>query len=154
DPPYYDAVPYADLSDYFYVWHKRCLGGVLKELYRTPVTPKAQELVQQSNRYTPEHKRKKTREFYQAGMKAAFLEMNRVLTSDGIAGVVFAHKTTAAWEALIQGLHDAGLHVTSTWPIHTEMKARLRAKDSAALASSVTLVCRKRNRDAGHGLWD
>jgi putative DNA methylase len=154
DPPYYDAVPYADLSDFFYVWHKRCLGGVFKELYRTPVTPKAQELVQQSNRYTPEPKRKKTREFYQSGMRSAFAEMGRALTAGGIVCVVFAHKTTAAWEALIQGLHDAGLHVTSTWPIHTEMKSRLRAKESAALASSVTLVCRKRQEAAAVGLWD
>jgi adenine-specific DNA methylase len=154
DPPYYDAVPYSDLSDFFYVWHKRCLGSVFKELYRTPVTPKAQELVQQSNRYTPEQKRKKTREFYQSGMRSAFSEIRRVLTATGIAGVMFAHKTTAAWEALIQGLNDAGLNVTSTWPIHTEKVGRLRAIDSASLASSVLLVCRKRREKAGDGLWD
>jgi adenine-specific DNA methylase len=154
DPPYYDAVPYADLSDFFYVWHKRCLGGYFNDLYRTPVTPKAKEIVQQSNRYTPEHKRKKTKEFYQTAMKTAFSEMVRVLTPGGIAGVMFAHKTTAAWEALIQGLNEAGLHVTSTWPIHTEKAGRLRAIESASLASSVLLVCRKRPLEAGCGVWD
>jgi putative DNA methylase len=138
DPPYYDAVPYADLSDFFYVWHKRCMRHVLPDLYRTPVTPKAEELVQQSARYTAAPKRKKTREFFERGMGDAFAEMARVLCDDGIIGVMFAHKTTTAWEALIKGLNDAGGQVTSTWPIHTEMKARLRAKRSAALARSTT----------------
>jgi adenine-specific DNA methylase len=87
-------------------------------------------------------------------MKAAFSEMVRVLTPSGIAGVMFAHKTTAAWDALIQGLNEAGLHITSTWPIHTEKVGRLRAIDSASLASSVLLVCRKRTEKAGDGLWD
>jgi len=154
DPPYYDSVPYADLSDFFYVWHKRCLGAVFTDIYRTPVTPKAQELVQQSSRYSAEGKRKKTKQFFESGMRRAFGEMGRVVRDSGIIGVMFAHKTTTAWEALIQGLHDAGLHVTSTWPIHTEMKARLRAKQSAALASSIYLVCRKRFKASGAALWD
>jgi adenine-specific DNA methylase len=67
---------------------------------------------------------------------------------------MFAHKTTAAWEDLIQGLNAAGLHVTSTWPIHTEKAGRLRSLESASLASSVTLICRKRDSRAGDGLWD
>lgn len=154
DPPYYDAVPYADLSDFFYVWHKRCMRQSLPDLYRTPVTPKAEELVQQSARYTAADKRKKTKEFFENGMRASFSEMSRVLCANGIIGIMFAHKTTAAWEALIQGINTAGGQVTSTWPIHTEMKARLRAKKSAALASSVLLVCRKRTSDSGEGLWD
>jgi adenine-specific DNA methylase len=154
DPPYYDSVPYADLSDFFYVWHKRCLAADFKDLYRTPVTPKAEELVQQSSRYTAEHKRRKTKGFFETGMKSAFAEVARVMTDSGVAGVMFAHKTTMAWEALIQGLQEAGLQVTSTWPIHTEMKARLRAKDSAALASSVYLVCRKRPKQSEVTIWD
>lgn len=126
----------------------------LPDLYRTPVTPKAEELVQQSARYTAADKRKKTKEFFENGMRASFSEMSRVLCTNGIIGIMFAHKTTAAWEALIQGINTAGGQVTSTWPIHTEMKARLRAKKSAALASSVLLVCRKRTDDSGEGLWD
>jgi adenine-specific DNA methylase len=126
----------------------------MPDLYRTPVTPKAEELVQQSDRYSAADKRKKTKQFFETGMRQAFTEMSRVLVRDGIGAVMFAHKTTAAWEALIQGLNDAGGQVTSTWPIHTEMKARLRAKSSAALASSVLLVCRKRVANSGTGFWD
>ena len=154
DPPYYDAVPYSDLSDFFYVWHKRCLQHAHPELYRTPLTPKAQELVQQSNKVTPAAKRKKTKEFFEEGMQKAFGEMNRTLTEHGVCGVMFAHKSTSAWEALIQGLIHEELQVTASWPIHTEMKARLRASQSAALASSILLICRPRYTSAGSGLWD
>ena len=87
-------------------------------------------------------------------MGDAFSEMRRVTIDGGIVAVMFAHKTTAAWERLITGLNRKGLIVTASWPLHTEMKTRLRAMASAALASSVTLVCRKRTEDAGDGLWD
>jgi adenine-specific DNA methylase len=147
-------VPYADLSDFFYVWHKRCLGAFLPDLYRTSVTPKAQELVHQSSRYTPEAKRKKTRHFFESGMRDAFSEMSRVLSASGIGGVMFAHSSTSAWEALIRGMLDAGIFVTSSWPLHTERKGRLRARNSAALASSIHLVCRKRQPTSGVSLWD
>jgi putative DNA methylase len=154
DPPYYDAVPYADLSDFFYVWHKRALRDVLPDLYRTPVTPKAEELVQQSEKVTSSERRKKTKDFFESGMGTAFGEIDRVLSSEGIGGVMFAHSSTSAWEALIRGMLRSGLYVTSSWPLHTERKGRLRANDSAALASSIFLVCRKRRANAGHGLWD
>ncbi len=74
----------------------------------------------------------------------AFREIRRVLKPDGIAVIVFAHKTTEAWETVSQALLDAGLYLTASWPIHTEMEARLRAQESAALASSIYMVCRKR----------
>lgn len=154
DPPYYDAVPYSDLSDFFYVWHKRALKSLMPELYRTPVTPKTDELVQQSEKVTPAERRKKTKDFFEAGMKQAFQEISRVLTSDGIGGVMFAHSSTAAWEALIRGMIESGLCVSSSWPLHTERKGRLRANNSAALASSILLVCRKRLTSATVGLWD
>lgn len=154
DPPYYDAVPYSDLSDFFYVWHKRCLGNSLPELYRTPLTPKAQELVQQSHRYTPAPKRVKTLDFFEKGMREAFSEMARVLTEDGFGGVMFAHSSTSAWESLIRGMLEAGVFVTASWPLHTERAGRLRARNSAALASSIHLVCRKRPKSAGTALWD
>lgn len=76
----------------------------------------------------------------------AFSEIRRVLKPDGIAVIVFAHKTTAAWESIIGALLDCGLYLTASWPLHTEMKARLRAKESAALASSIYMVCRKRSK--------
>jgi adenine-specific DNA methylase/REP element-mobilizing transposase RayT len=152
DPPYYDAVPYSDLSDFFYVWLKRSVGDVYPDLFRTPLTPKAQELIA----YYGPGKRKvnKPPEWYEAGMAKAFAEMYRTLNADGIAAVMFAHKTTTAWESVIGGLIGSGLLVTSSWPLHTEMKTRMVARNAAALASSVTLVCRKRPASAGEGLWD
>jgi adenine-specific DNA methylase len=154
DPPYYDAVPYADLSDFFYVWLKRSIQHGLPELFRTPLTPKSDELVQQSAKVTSAERRKKTKEFFENGIAQAMTEAVRVLDADGIASVMFAHKTTSAWEQLISGLLRAGFAVTASWPYHTELKNRLRGQGSAALASSVTLVCRKRVQGIGDGLWD
>ena len=154
DPPYYDAVPYSDLSDFFYVWIKRSLGKSFTELIRTPVTPKTDELVQQSEKVTPAEKRKKTKDFFERGMEQAMREVGRCLRPNGIAAGNVAHKTTAAWEQLISGLLGAGLIVNASWPFHTELKNRLRGQDSAALASSVTLICKKRVEGAGDGVWD
>ena len=152
DPPYYDAVPYADLSDFFYVWLKRSVGNYYSDLFRTPLTPKRQELIA----YYGEGDRKinKPPSWYEAGMRTAFCEMSRVLIAGGVCTVMFAHKTTAAWESIISGLLKSGIVVTASWPFHTEMKTRMVARNAAALASSVTLVCRKRNKDTGEGFWD
>lgn len=152
DPPYYDAVPYSDLSDFFYIWLKRMVGAFYDDAFRTPLTPKSQELIA----YYGSGKRKiqKLPEWYEARMQEAFLEMRRVLNTDGMACIMFAHKTTSAWESVIAGLLRSGLVVTSSWPFHTEMKTRMVARNAAALASSVTLVCRKREQAAGDGLWD
>jgi adenine-specific DNA methylase len=87
-------------------------------------------------------------------MQQAFSSIRRSLCDEGVGVVMFAHKTTTAWETIIAGLLRAGLVVTSSWSFHTERPGRLRAQDSAALASSVTLVCRNRHADAGNGIWD
>ena len=87
-------------------------------------------------------------------MREAFREMNRSLIHGGVCSVMFAHKTTSAWETLIGGLLRERLSITASWPFRTERPGRLRAQDSAALASSVTLVCRKRTLNAGTGFWD
>ena len=152
DPPYYDSVPYSDLSDFFYVWLKRSVGDLYPDQFRTPLTPKTQELIA----YYGQGKRQvqKLPEWYESGMASAFSEMYRVLTERGIACIMFAHKTTSAWESIIAGLLKTGLQVTASWPFHTEMKTRMVAHNAAALASSVTLVCRKRAPIAGNGLWD
>jgi adenine-specific DNA methylase len=152
DPPYYDAVPYADLSDFFYVWLKRAAKGLHPDVFRTPLTPKSQELI--ANTTSASRKDGKTPAWYEAGMANAFENVHRVLRADGVFSVMFAHKTTSAWESIITGLLKEGLIVTASWPIDTEMKSRLRGQASAALASSVTLVCRKRPVIAGDGLWD
>ncbi|ADQ40238.1 protein of unknown function DUF1156 [Caldicellulosiruptor acetigenus I77R1B] len=141
DPPYYDNVPYSYLSDFFYVWLKRTVGDLYPDLFATPLTPKAEEIVAYSHEVGGLEGGKK---FFEEMISKAFREIYRVLKDDGIAVIVFAHKSTTAWETIINALLDSGLYLTASWPIHTEMKARLRAKESAALASSIYMVCRKR----------
>lgn len=147
DPPYYDAVPYADLADFFYVWLKRSVGNLYPSLFHDATTPKDGEIVQLSER-NPIYA-KKTREYFESLMKDAMAEGRRILEPSGIGVVVFAHKTTAGWETQLQAMIDAGWVVTASWPIDTERPGRLRANDSAALASSVHLVCRPRENPDG-----
>jgi putative DNA methylase len=151
DPPYYFNVPYADLSDFFYVWLKRAIGDLHPDLFATPLTPKSGEICQMefwdSVRYPDKNK-----QWFEEQLGQAFREMHRVLKPDGIAIIVFAHKTTEAWETVLNALLRAGLYPTAALPIHTEMQARLRAQESAALASSIYLVCRKRV-GARVGFW-
>jgi adenine-specific DNA methylase len=144
DPPYYDNVNYSALSDFFYVWLKRTVGDLYPELFATPITPKGDEIVADPNR---QGSREKALAFFEERITAAFCEIRRVLKPDGIAVIVFAHKTTAAWEKVINALLEAGLFMTASWPIHTEMGARLNAQETAALASSIYMVCRKRTSE-------
>jgi len=140
DPPYYDNVPYSYLSDFFYVWLKRTLGDLYPELFATPLTPKAEEIVA----YTHQGDYATGKKAFEEKIEKAFKEIHRVLKPEGIAVIVFAHKSTEAWETIIDALLKAGLYLTASWPLDTEMKSRLRAKASAALASSIYMVCRKR----------
>mgnify|MGYP000128212011 CR=1 FL=1 len=145
DPPYYDNVPYSDLSDFFYVWLKRTVGDLYPDLFATPLTPKSEEMVADASKVGGMENA--MRRFEQM-LTQAFSEIHRVLKPEGIAVIVFAHKTTDAWETVIKSLLDAGLYMTASWPIHTEMQGRLRAQESAALASSIYMVCRKRTTNA------
>ena len=155
DPPYYDAIPYSDLSDFFLVWLKRTLPGhpLLRAPFDpdNPLSPKAHEAVQDETKECDG--RVKDRGFFEDTMGDAFAEGRRVLREDGIGSVVFAHKTTEGWEALLSGMIRGGWAITGSWPIATEMGSRLRARDSAALATSVHLVCRPRSDDAPVGDW-
>ena len=155
DPPYYDAIPYSDLSDFCFVWLRRALAEspLLQDPFDStnPLTPKNSELVQDETRMGDG--RVKDRTFFEEGMAAAFAEGRRILCEDGIGSVVFAHKTTEGWEALLSGMIRGGWTITGSWPIATEMATRLRARDSAALATSVHLVCRPRSDDAPIGDW-
>jgi len=144
DPPYYDNVNYAELSDFFYVWLKRSIGDLYPELFSTPLVPKSKEIVANPVRHGGEAKAK---EFFETMLKRAFQEIYRVLKPDGIAVIVYTHKSTSGWETMINSLLDSGLVPTASWPIDTEMKTRLIAKDSAALASSIYIVCRKMERE-------
>lgn len=156
DPPYYDAIPYSDLSDFFFVWLKRALPG--HPLMRDPfdptnaLTPKSREAVQ-NEKSLDENGAPKDKAFYEAAMARAFAEGRRVLREDGVGCVVFAHKTTEGWEALLSGLIRGGWTITASWPLATEMGTRLRAHDSAALATSVHLVMRSRPEGAPVGDW-
>jgi adenine-specific DNA methylase len=144
DPPYYDNVPYADLSDFFYVWLKRVVGDLYPDLFATPLTPKSQEMVADASKAGG---MEEARRRFEEMLTQSFREIHRVLKPDGIAVIVFAHKSTAAWETIIASLLSAGLYMTASWPVHTEMQARLRAQESAALASSIYMVCRKRTTE-------
>lgn len=144
DPPYYDNVPYSYLSDFFYVWLKRTIGDLYPELFSTPLTPKGQEIVAYSNGEGGFEEGKRR---FETLLQQSFREIHRVLKPDGIAVIVYAHKSTSGWETLINSLLDSGLVITGAWPINTEMQARLRAKESAALASSIYIVARKMERE-------
>lgn len=145
DPPYYDSITYADLSDYFYPWHKRIIGDDYPEAFVTEVTPKDNELVQEAVYHGGT--KAKAKKFYEDGMAQAFKEMNRVLKKEGIAVIMFAHKKSSAWETLVAALIRAGFQVTASWPLQTEGR-RLQSYRAVALASSVYLVCRKRAHTA------
>ena len=155
DPPYYDAIPYADLSDFFLVWLKRVLPNhpLLRDPFDAdnPLTPKEREAVQDETKHVDGQP--KDREWFETTMANAFAEGRRVLEEGGVGSVVFAHKTTEGWEALLSGMIRGGWTITGSWPIATEMTSRLRARDSAALATSVHLVCRPRPQDATVGDW-
>ncbi len=142
DPPYYDAVPYSTLSNFFYVWLKRTVPMSLSHFFNETLAPNAEECV-------VDEAKGKTHSFYEAKMTDAMAEGRRVLNPAGIGLIVFAHKSTSGWEAMIQAIIDAGWIVTGSWPIDTEMGTRLRARDSATLASSVHLVCRPRENPNG-----
>ena len=146
DPPYYNNVPYADLSDFFYVWLKRTVGDLYPELFSTPLAPKNNEITEMagwdSRRYA--HKDKS---FFEENLKRSFQEMYRVLKPNGVAIIVYAHKSTEGWETLINSLLNSGLIMTGAWPLNTEMQSRPRAQESAALASSIYIVARKMERE-------
>jgi hypothetical protein len=155
DPPYYDSVPYADLSDYFFVWQKRILPSALSTDIQDETSfglvPKAEECT-----WDAAHKVNgipKTPAFFEAKMGDAFAEGRRVLSNSGVGCVVFAHKTTEGWEALLAGMMKARWIVNASWPIKTERGARLNARNSAALATSVHLICRPRAENAPIGEW-
>jgi putative DNA methylase len=142
DPPYYDNVSYANLADFFYVWLRRCIGDRYPEHFATEATPKKSEAVAEASRH--EGKKEKAREAYELKMAQAFGEANRVLKPGGQMIVVYAHKTTLGWSTLVDSMRQAGFTVTEAWPLDTEKPGRTLAMESAALASCIFLVARKR----------
>lgn len=157
DPPYYDNVMYAELSDFFYVWLKRTAGYVLPELFRHALTDKDHEAVANSAKFKGQKGAKVLAgRDYQQRMAAIFAECRRVLKPKGIMTLMFTHKATGAWDALTKGLMQAGFTITASWPINTEAEGSLHIKDKAAANSTIFLVCRPRAeaRDAAPSYWE
>jgi adenine-specific DNA methylase len=149
DPPYYDNVMYAELSDFFYVWLKRTAGYVEPSLFRRLLTDKDHEAVANVARF----KGKKGAKVlagrdYQERMAAIFTECRRVLKPNGVLTLMFTHKATGAWDALTTGLMKAGFTITASWPINTEAEGSLHIKDKSAANSTIFLACRPRPEQA------
>ena len=145
DPPYYDNVMYAELSDFFYVWLKRTAGHVFPELFRSHLTDKDNEAVANPARFRDQKGAKALAERdYQERMASIFAECRRTLKADGLMTLMFTHKATGAWDALTKGLMDAGFAITASWPINTEAEGSMHIKDKAAAKSTIFLVCRPR----------
>jgi len=145
DPPYYDNVMYAELSDFFYVWLKRTAGHVVPELFTRTLTDKENEAVANPAKFQdqPGARRLAARD-YQERMSSIFTECKRVLKSDGVMTLMFTHKATGAWDALTTGLMEAGFTISASWPVNTEAESSLHIKDKSAANSTIFLVCRPR----------
>lgn len=161
DPPYYDNIGYADLSDYFYVWLRRSLGSIYPSLFRTLLTPKAEELIATPHRHGGS--RPDAMRFFETGLGHAFARMREAEHADYPLTVFYAFKqaerdddeadedgdsgtstASTGWETLLEGMIGAGLSITGTWPSRSELSNRMRGLDSNALASSIVLVCHPR----------
>jgi putative DNA methylase len=166
DPPYYNNVDYADLSDYFYIWLRRSIGRVYPSLFGTLLTPKTTELV--ASQYRFEGDKAKSRDFFESGLQKAFRNLKRMQPADMPMTVYYAFRQAEAensdedddvgqqteqivstgWETMLSGLINAGFAITGTWPMRTERSARSMSINMNALASSVVLVCRPRPTNA------
>lgn len=153
DPPYYDNVMYAELADYFYVWEKRTLGRLVPDYFHDDLTDKDNEAVANPARFASMGKRKKELADldYEAKMTAIFAEARRVLRDDGVLSVMFTHKRAEAWDTLGMGLLQAGFTIETSWPVNTESEQSLHQANMNSAASTIMLVCRKRDDDGNRG---
>jgi len=155
DPPYYDNVQYSELSDFFYVWLKRSVGDLFPEFFTDELTNKDDEAVANPARFSSMGKKKKelAERDYQNKMTAAFREMYRVLHPDGVLTVMFTHKKVEAWDTLAMALIEAGFSIKASWPVHTESEHSLHQAKKNAAASTIMLVCRKREATTSEQVW-
>ncbi len=142
DPPYFDEAAYADLSDFFYVWLKRGLATEIPEAFVTPLVPKEDEATALRHRHGGDAEA--ADRHFSRKLAQAFTEARRACREDGLVSVIFAHQEAKAWTALVRSLFAAGLTIDATWPIEMEMKNRMRGLNSAALETSITVICRPR----------
>lgn len=160
DPPYYDNIDYADLSDFFYVWLRLSLKSVFPQMYGTIQTPKAEELVATPYRF---NSKREAMSHFEMGMGQALKSMYREAADEIPVTIYYGYKQSEAiktnegiavsstgWETMLQSIIKAGFSITGTWPIRTELTTALKASMNA-LASSIVLVCRKRPEDAPMG---
>ena len=154
DPPYYDNIGYSDLSDFFYVWLRRCLRDVHPGVVGTMLTPKAEELVADPNRHDGKDNAAK---FFVDGFNTVFHRVRQGANPDVPMTVYYAYKqqeagkagtSSTGWHTLLDGLIGAGWEITATWPVRSELTNRMRSQRSNALASSIVLACRPRPGDA------
>lgn len=155
DPPYFDNIGYADLSDFFYVWLRHCLKPAFPGLLSTISVPKAEELVATPARHGG---KAKAEEFFMNGMTAAMQRLSDLAHPSAPVTIFYAFKqsesedeesvSSSGWETFLESVLAAGMQVSGTWPVRTEKEGRTRDNDSNALASSIVLVCRNREPDA------
>jgi putative DNA methylase len=156
DPPYYDNIGYADLSDFFYVWMRRTLKNTYPDLFRTMLAPKAEELI--ANPFRFDGSKEKAKNFFEDGMIKTFKQVNTYVREDVPVTIYYAYKqsnddtddktASTGWETMLSAIIQSDFSITGTWPMRTELGNRMRSVESNALATSVVLVCRKRPADA------
>lgn len=155
DPPYYDNIDYADLSDYFYIWMRRSLKDSYPGLFSTVLVPKTEELIATPFRHGGSMEKAKS--FFESGMLSASKQMYLYAREDVPVTIYYAYKqsdsdadgtASSGWETMLNSIVKAGFAITGTWPMRTERGNRMRGNGSNALASSIVLVCRKRPEDA------
>ena len=156
DPPYYGTILYSEIADFFYVWQKRTLGDVLPELYVSDLTDKDREAIANPSRFRKmdESAEELANRDYESKMALAFAEYFRVLSDNGVMTVQFNHKDSGAWDVLAKSLIDAGFEITASWAVSTENPQNLHQAQKNSVSSTVLLVCRKRNSEAGQAWWD
>lgn len=157
DPPYYDNIGYADLSDFFYIWMRQSLKATYPDLFRTMLVPKAEELI--ATPYRHGGSAEKAKDFFEDGMLAACKQMYQYASETFPVTIYYAYKqsdtdvatnstASSGWETMLSAIINAGFSITGTWPLNTECSSRSISQGTNALASSIVLVCRKRNEDA------
>lgn len=143
DPPYYDAIAYADLSDFFYIWLKRTLINICPEIFAFPLTPKSEECTALKHHH--ENKKDNANNHFENKLLSIFQAVNKQVFRDGVVSIMFAHQSTEAWTTLCNSILNASMNFTSSWAFDSEQTAALK-KDLASLASSVTVSCRPSQR--------
>ena len=158
DPPYYDNIGYADLSDFFYIWMRRSLRDIFPDIFSTLLAPKSAELIASAHRH---ESKTEAKQFFETGMRETFTNIRRFVREDLPQTVYYAFKqqdagfmkgskpvASTGWETMLTSLIESGFTITGTWPMRTEGRSRMNAQGTNALASSIVLVCRPRPQDA------